>query len=136
MMRVIDLANRTGVSGHTIRYYTRCGLLKPRKDSSGYHRYGQQDLARLGFIRQLRELSLPLDKIEVLLGLAEDDGLPLHVMRECLQQEFQREQEEVEERLGVMQRLHQAIENGDKFKAKRNFSLEELEAFFADLQVD
>lgn len=135
-MRVIDLAKRTGVSGHTIRYYTRCGLLKPCKDSSGYHRYSQVDLARLGFIRYLRNLSLPLDKIEELLGLAEDGGLPLQVMREYLQQEFQREQEEVEERLDIMQRLYQAMENGDKFDEKQSLSLQELEAFFAGFQVD
>ena len=50
-MRVIDLAKRAGVTSHTIRYYTRCGLLKPRKDDSGYHRYNQEDLVRLVFIR-------------------------------------------------------------------------------------
>lgn len=135
-MRVIDLAKRAGVSGHTIRYYTRCGLLKPRKDDSGYHRYGQEDLARLMFIRYLRKLSLPLEKIEELLELAEDGGLPLHVMQECLREEFQREQDEVEERLGVMQRLHKVMENGSSFDREKKLSLQELEMFFAELQID
>ena len=67
---------------------------------------------------------------------AEDGGLPLQAMRECLRQEFQREQEEVEERLGVMQRLHQVIENGNRYDGKLSLSLQELEMFFAELQMD
>lgn len=135
-MRVIDLAKSSGVSGHTIRYYTRCGLLKPVKDGSGYHRYSEADEIRLGFIRCLRELYLPLDKIAELLGLAENGGLNLDVIHDSLQQELLRERHEVEDKLAVMQRLLKVMVNWDEMEGKREFSLSELELLLKKLESD
>ncbi len=134
-MRVIELAKQSGVSAHTIRYYTRCGLLKPIKDSSGYHHYNQDDLTRLGFIRYLREFYLSLDKIKKLLALAENGSIPLDVIHDCLQQAFQQEQNEVEERLEVMQRLHKVMQNWNKLDGKQGISLQELEALLDRLEA-
>ena len=43
-MRVEDLSRRTGIAGNTIRYYTRIGLLRPRRQSSnGYRLFSEND---------------------------------------------------------------------------------------------
>lgn len=133
-MQVNELAKQSGVSGHTIRYYTRCGLLKPVKDNNRYHRYSQKDLARLGFIRCLREFHLSLDKIKQLLGLAENGGIPLEVIYDCLQQEFRREKNEVEEKLEVMQRLSKVMANWNNLDGLQSISLQGLEALFNRLE--
>ncbi|WP_214318123.1 MerR family transcriptional regulator [Nonomuraea sediminis] len=57
-----------GVTIKTIRHYHRLGLVdEPRRDSSGYRRYGSSDLLRLVQIRTLAESGVPLSEIGALL---------------------------------------------------------------------
>jgi DNA-binding transcriptional MerR regulator len=135
-MQVNTLEKLSGVSGHTIRYYTRCGLLKPAKGENGYHRYSDNDLIRLRIVRCLRLLYFPLDSIKQMLSLAEDGGIPMNVFYEQLQQEYQREQHEVEEKLEVIQRLHRIMENWNKLNDKQGISLQDLQVLLADLAAD
>ncbi|MFC6015280.1 MerR family transcriptional regulator [Plantactinospora solaniradicis] len=56
-----DLARRTGLPVRTIRYYSDVGVLPPTDRSSANHRrYDLTAVARLDFIRTLRELGLDL----------------------------------------------------------------------------
>ena len=67
------LARAAGVNVETIRYYQRRGLLRePRRPPGGVRRYGEEDLARLRFIRRAQELGFTLREIAELLAL--DDG--------------------------------------------------------------
>jgi DNA-binding transcriptional MerR regulator len=57
-----------GVTIKTIRHYHRLGLVgEPRRDSSGYRRYGSADLLRLVQVRTLAESGVPLSEIGALL---------------------------------------------------------------------
>lgn len=65
------LAQLTGVSIDTVRYYERNGLLAPGKRlASGYRRYGELELARLRFIRRAQQLGFSLKEIQALLNLS------------------------------------------------------------------
>lgn len=65
------LAERTGVSIETIRYYERIGLLPSPPRTAGRLRvYDEDHIQRLCFIRRGRQLSFPLDDIRTLLRLA------------------------------------------------------------------
>jgi MerR family copper efflux transcriptional regulator len=65
------LARLGGVAIDTVRYYERNGLLAPRgRLASGYRRYGQDELARLRFIRRAQKLGFTLKEIQALLGLS------------------------------------------------------------------
>lgn len=58
-----------GVTVKTVRHYHRLGLLaEPRRDSSGYRRYGSDDLLRLVQVRTLATAGVPLSEIASLLG--------------------------------------------------------------------
>jgi DNA-binding transcriptional MerR regulator len=58
-----------GVTIKTIRHYHRLGLVdEPRRDPSGYRRYGSSDLLRLVQVRTLAESGVPLSEIGALLG--------------------------------------------------------------------
>jgi DNA-binding transcriptional MerR regulator len=58
-----------GVTIKTIRHYHRLGLVdEPRRDDSGYRRYGSSDLLRLVQVRTLAESGVPLSEIGALLG--------------------------------------------------------------------
>jgi DNA-binding transcriptional MerR regulator len=61
---VKKLAQLSGVSSRTLRYYDQIGLLKPaRINSSGYRIYGQKEVDRLQQILFYREIEVSLDEI-------------------------------------------------------------------------
>ena len=69
-MPIGELSRRTGCNIETIRYYERIGLLPAPPRRGRYRSYGDEDAARLGFVRRARELGFTLDEVRALLGLA------------------------------------------------------------------
>jgi MerR family transcriptional regulator, repressor of the yfmOP operon len=56
LLRINEVAAETGLTTRTIRYYEELGLLEPAARSEGdYRLYDASDLARLQFIRSLRD---------------------------------------------------------------------------------
>ena len=68
-LRIGNLAERTGTTAATIRYYEQVGLLRPAARSGGQRIYDNEDERRLAFIRRCREFDLPIDEIRALLSL-------------------------------------------------------------------
>ncbi|WP_071131032.1 MerR family transcriptional regulator [Enterococcus timonensis] len=59
------LAQLSGVSSRTLRYYDQLGLLKPKRiASNGYRIYGQKEVDLLQQILFYKRLNLPLEKIK------------------------------------------------------------------------
>ncbi|MGW0552179.1 helix-turn-helix domain-containing protein [Streptomyces altiplanensis] len=59
-----QLARRTGTTVKTIRFYSDCGLIPPADRSpAGYRLYDNGAVARLDFVRTLRDLGLDLAAI-------------------------------------------------------------------------
>ncbi len=76
-MSIGTLARRAGVNVETVRYYQRRGLMRtPPKPRGGIRRYGENDLARLRFIRRAKALGFSLTDIRALLQLNDDAGDP------------------------------------------------------------
>ncbi|MQY34615.1 hypothetical protein SRB17_25850 [Streptomyces sp. RB17] len=60
-----ELAQRTGLSVKTIRFYSDRGIVAPAdRTHAGYRRYAPAAVARLALVRTLRELGLGLDVIQ------------------------------------------------------------------------
>jgi DNA-binding transcriptional MerR regulator len=63
-----ELARRTGLTVKTIRFYSDHGIVTPAdRTPAGYRRYGPEAVARLAFVRTLRELGLGLDAVRQIL---------------------------------------------------------------------
>jgi DNA-binding transcriptional MerR regulator len=73
-MRIGALAEQTGVSVATIRYYEEIGLLRQVARRGGQRVYDHEDARRLAFIRRCRELDFPLSEIRSLLSLMQADA--------------------------------------------------------------
>ncbi|MCT9075692.1 MerR family transcriptional regulator [Streptomyces fulvoviolaceus] len=76
-----ELARRTGLTVKTIRFYSDRGIVAPAdRTPVGHRRYGPEAVARLAFVRTLRELGLGLDQIRQILDreLALDDVAAQH----------------------------------------------------------
>jgi DNA-binding transcriptional MerR regulator len=62
---ISDIAERTGFSRDTIRYYERIGLLpEVRRKINGRREYIQSDLDRFMFVAYLKRANMPLKEIE------------------------------------------------------------------------
>ncbi len=58
---IADVATRTGLTAHTLRYYERAGLVQPPlRDATGRRRYTDADLGWLTFLTKLRSTGMPI----------------------------------------------------------------------------
>ncbi len=70
MLKIGELAKRSGCPVETIRYYERIGLtLPPQRAANNYRAYDERHAQRLQFIRHCRALDMGLDEIRVLLDV-------------------------------------------------------------------
>lgn len=71
-LAISEVAARTGLSVHTLRYYERAGLmLSPIHRASSSHRaYSGQDVTWILFLTKLRSTALPIKKVREYADLA------------------------------------------------------------------
>ncbi len=81
-MKIGELANATGLTTKTIRYYELNRLLEePRRTDSGYRLYDSEDVERLEFIKKAKSLGLSLEEIrDILLLYAQRQSPCVHVL--------------------------------------------------------
>ncbi len=58
------VAQKTGLSTYTLRYYEKEGLLKIKKNSAGLRVYCDEDINWLSMIECLKETGMPLKEIK------------------------------------------------------------------------
>src|SRR4051794_29732892 len=70
---ISQVAERSGFSASTLRFYEQSGLVRPDRTPSGYRVYDDAHLALLAFIARAKGLGLSLDEIVDLVALQEGD---------------------------------------------------------------
>jgi len=95
MMKIGDLASRSGVSIRTLHHYDEIGLLSPsHRTGSGHRVYGREEVVRLQQILSLRQAGFPLEEIKDLLdrrGIEPRRAIELHIARLRAQMKNQQE---------------------------------------------
>lgn len=77
--KVGELANLTGLTIRTLRYYDQIGLYSPSGYSdSGYRLYNESDISRLQQILVLKDLGLSLEKIKSI--ISDNDYNPSEIL--------------------------------------------------------
>ncbi|NVK23438.1 MAG: Zn(2+)-responsive transcriptional regulator [Gammaproteobacteria bacterium] len=73
MYFISNLAKRTGLSVHTLRYYEKEGLLSASgRTASGYRQYNEDDLKQAMFIAQGKQAGFSLEDIKHLISIRLD----------------------------------------------------------------
>ncbi|HEX5538769.1 MAG TPA: Cu(I)-responsive transcriptional regulator, partial [Methylophilaceae bacterium] len=86
-LNIGEAALATGVSAKMIRHYEAAGLIPAAGRSlSGYRLYGEQDIHRLRFVRQARDLGFSMKQIAELLELWQDRNRPSSKVKQLAQQ--------------------------------------------------
>jgi DNA-binding transcriptional MerR regulator len=68
-LTIAEMAERTGVSAHTLRYYERIGLLSVARDAAGYRIYTAGDYARVVFLNRLRMTGMSIRDLQRYIAL-------------------------------------------------------------------
>jgi DNA-binding transcriptional MerR regulator len=72
-LKIGELADQTGTSAPTIRYYEQIGLLRRAPRQAGGQRvYSRADVERLTFIRRCREFDFSIEQVRALVGIMQD----------------------------------------------------------------
>jgi len=73
MLRISEIAKKTGLSAHTLRFYEKHGLIHASERSdAGYRLYNEADVRKAEFIRTARNIGFSLDDIAGLLSIRID----------------------------------------------------------------
>lgn len=106
MLTVSELAKRSGVNAHTVRYYIRSGLLTPVKTQANKYRlFAPEDVGRLKFIRTAKMLGFTLNDVQQIFGHVVAGESPCSDVRVLIRERMQ----EVEEKIRDMQELQQRM---------------------------
>lgn len=78
-MPIGAFAQRCGLTSSALRFYADSGLLPPAEVDpvSGYRYYRADQVARAAALRQLREIAMPLNGVEAVLGSGADEAFRL-----------------------------------------------------------
>ena len=116
-MRIGELAERSGVSTKTIRYYEDIGLLAaPERTASGYRDYDDAASHRLAFIRAAQAVGLSLGEIRGIVALRDAGATPCGHVLELLRDrsvELDRRIAELQSLRAEMRRLVEEAEGLD-----------------------
>jgi DNA-binding transcriptional MerR regulator len=66
-LTIQQMAEATGLSAHTLRYYERAGLMRPqvaRDDGNGYRAYTLEHVQWIEFVKRLRSTGMPIRDIQ------------------------------------------------------------------------
>jgi len=76
-MQIGEVAERTGLSLRTIRYYEEVGLVRPSSRSrGGFRLYSEADVDRLRLVKQMKPLEFTLEQMSEVLSALDRLGSP------------------------------------------------------------
>ncbi|MGP4025810.1 heavy metal-responsive transcriptional regulator [Actinomadura sp. 3N407] len=105
-MRIGLLAERTGLTTKTLRFYEDAGLLPaPPRTASGYRDYPRDTEARVAFIRAAQSAGLTLAEIRGVLSLRDSGNVPCEHVTDLIDQHLA----DVERRLAELAATRNAL---------------------------
>jgi len=105
MLRIGQLANKTGFTPKTLRYYEDLGLVRPDgRSESGYRLYGDAAVERLRFVNRARALGLRLEDIRRILEISDEGRMPCEHVQAVVDREL--------DRIGTQMKSLEELRNG------------------------
>ena len=87
-MRIGDIAQATGISRDTLRFYEKRGLLTARRSGNGYRDYPPEAVQWLTYIRTAQSLGFTLAEIEAGMPLLADPATSGAELRSALERKL------------------------------------------------
>lgn len=111
-MKIGQLADRTGVSTKTIRYYEDIGVLpEPERATNGYRRYAESAAERLEFIQDAQSAGMSLTEIQTILDLRDHGEATCGHVIGSLEAQLDQVDDQMEELRRTRQRLTEILDH-------------------------
>jgi len=104
-MQIGELAEATGLSRDTLRYYEKRGLLAARRSGNGYREYPPEAADLLRYIRMAQTLGFTLQEIEADLPLLAEPARDSIATEAALRTALQAKLAEIDRRIDGLQEL-------------------------------
>jgi Predicted transcriptional regulators len=114
VLTIQQMAQVTGLSAHTLRYYERAGLLPQhvgRNDANGYRYYTQHDVTWIEFIKRLRATGMPIRDVRRYTELMHQGEDTIAARIQLLKQHRSRVEEHLNEVEQHLVAINKKIEN-------------------------
>lgn len=109
-MRVNHIAEALGISGDTVRYYTRIGYIRPHKNANnGYKEYSEKDAKRLKFILGARQLGFSVTDIGRIIQEAEKGKSACPLVRQLIDKRLKETEKQFSETVELFERMKAAV---------------------------
>ncbi len=106
LIKIGELAKRTGATVETIRYYEKEELLpEPSRSAGNYRLYREEHIERLQFIMHCRTLDMTLDEVRVLLQYWDEPDKDCGNVDALLDEHIQAVEVRIEELMQLKQHL-------------------------------
>jgi len=112
-VQIGEVAERTGLSMRTIRYYEEQGLVTPSsRTAGGFRLYTDADVARLMLVKRMKPLEFSIDDMRDLLGVLDalEAGGTVQAQREMLLDRLRMYREAADARVRALQEQLQTAE--------------------------
>lgn len=95
-LSIQEMAQATGLTAHTLRYYERIGLLSPvGRDAGGRRRFAAHDLEWIAFLQRLRAMDMPIRDMCTYATLRRDGDSTIVARRTLLQKHLDQLQQQI-----------------------------------------
>jgi MerR family transcriptional regulator, Zn(II)-responsive regulator of zntA len=109
--QVKDIAAAAGVSTDIVRFYTKKGLLKPKRNKlNNYQIYTRADLIRLQFITKAKILGYTLNEIKLIIQASEKKKTPCLMVREIIKKRIEYNKNQFEDAMALQKRMKKALQ--------------------------
>ena len=109
-MQVRQLAQLLGITNDTVRYYTRNGMLKPKKSlANGYKDYDEKEVSRMRFILSARSLGFNVDEIAMILSQTDAGESACTTVRQLIEKKLSQTEKQFWETVRLRAKLISAI---------------------------
>ena len=110
-MRIGELAERTGVSVRSLRYYEQQGLLTSERTAGGHREYPDRAVDRVIRIQELFAAGLSSKKIALMLPCMRDaDGGPSEIATPRLVDDLTAERDRIDRMIGELERSRDVLD--------------------------
>lgn len=114
-MRIAEVVEQYDISADTLRYYERIGLLRPVKRSpSGIRDYGEEDCARISFVKCMRGANVSIEALIEYMQLFDQGESTLEARKAILIEQREEAQKRLDKIKAGLDRLDYKIANYDK----------------------
>ena len=109
-LHVAELARLAGVTPATIRYYSRIGLLSPKREpDNGYRCFSAADRHRVRFIRRAQSLGLTIDDIKAIFASIDQGEVPCDQVRTLVERRLKSVRQQLEKLAATEARIDAAL---------------------------